>query len=88
MAEDLIFPHKTIKEYMYDALYEKIHNLDNKNRVFMKKYIRDLEYRIGNVLQELLMSKGYKGIVISHSDHKGYYEEITIYDLTSITYLT
>ena len=88
VASDLIYPHKTIKAYMYDVLYEKIHNLSNNNRVYMKKYIRDLEYNIGNMLQELLMNRNYKGIVISHNDHLGYYEEITIYDLSCIKYLS
>ena len=54
----------------------------------MKEYIRDLEYNIGNMLQELLMNRNYKGIVISHNDHLGYYEEITIYDLSCIKYLS
>lgn len=88
VASDIIYPHQTIKAYMYDALYEKIHNLNQNNRTFMKKYIRDLEYNIGNILQELVMKKDYKGIVISHNDHLGYYEEITIYDLKCIKYLS
>ena len=88
VASDLIYPHKTIKAYMYDVLYDKIHNLSNNNRTFMKEYIRDLEYNIGNMLQELLMNRNYKGIVISHNDHLGYYEEITIYDLSCIKYLS
>ncbi len=88
VASDIIYPHLTIKAYMYDVLYDKIHNLNHTNRTFMKKYIRDLEYNIGNMLQELLMNQNYKGIVISHNDHLGYYEEITIYDLNCIKYLS
>lgn len=87
VASDIIFPHLTVKAYMYEVLYDKIHNLNHINRTFMKEYIRDIEYNIGNMLQELLMSQNYRGIVINHYNQRGYYEEITIYDLNCIEYL-
>ncbi len=85
ITNEYVQPYETMSKYIYHKQFKAIHNLSDDNRLQLKSFIRDTEFKIGSVLREMLTSKGYKGIVIASEDSKGPFYDLTIYDLSCIS---
>lgn len=85
-TNEFVEPYETISAYIYNKQFAEIHNLSaGDNRKNMKSFIKETEFKIGSQLQEMITSKGYKGIVIESKDSNGPFRDLTIYDLSCIS---